>query len=272
MNPLLAHAMIAPEGTEPTRWMFFIHGIMGQGTNFRGLAKKWVARRQGWGAILVDLREHGRSMGFAPPHTVAACAEDLFALEAHLGLPIAGAIGHSFGGKVALAWLKGRATQPEELWSLDSNPGTRIDAHGSETTLHVVNVLKGAPARFAARADFTSYALAQGLSPMIAEWLAMNVAPAREGDFVFRLDMQAIGALLEDYFATDYWPVVENSADTCKMHLIVGGRSTVYDSGDYARAQRIAKASNGRVTVAVLEHAAHWVHVDAPDELLELLV
>ncbi len=273
--PTLAHALIAPQGETPTQWMFFVHGIMGQGTNFRGLAKRWVATRlargQRWGAILVDLREHGHSMGFAPPHTVAACAEDLLALESSLGLRIRGAIGHSFGGKVALAWMAARAQTPDELWTLDSNPGGRVDAHGSETTLHVLTVLHGAPRRFTARADFMSYALGAGLSPMIAEWLAMNVVPTPEGDFRFRLDLDVIHALLDDYFRQDLWPVVEQAPQACRMHLVVGGRSTVYDSGDYARAVRVAAVSAGRVSVHVLEHAAHWVHVDAPDKLLTLL-
>ena len=100
---------------------------------------------------------------------------------------------------------------------------------------------------------------------------AMNVVPTPEGDFRFKLDLDSIQALLHDYFTQDLWPVVEQGSDGCKMHLVVGGRSTVYDSGDYARAVRVAEASKGRVSVHVLEHAAHWVHVDAPDELLALL-
>lgn len=272
---VLAHALIAPEGPAPQQWMLFLHGIMGQGTNFRGLAKRWIAAREAkgarWGAILIDLREHGRSLGFPAPHTVAACAEDVFALEAALGLRVCGAIGHSFGGKVALAWMAARTEPPAELWTLDSNPGTRIDAQGSETTLHVVQVLRGAPARFAARGDFTRYALGAGLSPMIAEWLAMNVLPTADGDFVFRLSLDSIEALLNDYFASDLWQVVEHAPYACKVHLVIGGRSTVYDGDDCTRARRIEMLSDGRVCVHILEHAAHWIHVDAPEELLALL-
>lgn len=267
----IAYALVEPQGPTPSKWMYFVHGIMGQGANFRGLAKRWVAMHPGWGAILVDLREHGRSLGMAPPHTVQRCAEDLLELERRLGLNVCGAIGHSFGGKVALAWLAARAVAPEVIWTLDSNPGVRIDAHGSETTLHVIEVLRAAPARFALRKEFTEYALGAGLSPMIAEWLAMNVVPTPEGDFVFRLNLDAIQALLGDYFARDLWPVVEQGPAACTIHLLVGGRSTVYDSGDYARAMRVQAASGGRVKVHVIEHAAHWVHVDAPEELLALL-
>ena len=54
-----------------------------------------------WRAVLVDLRMHGASQDFSPPHTLAACVADLRALENSIG-PFHGVIGHSFGGKVAL--------------------------------------------------------------------------------------------------------------------------------------------------------------------------
>ena len=56
------------------------------------------------------------------------------------------------------------------------------------------------------------------------------------------------------------------------MHLVIGDRSTVLDTEDREHARRIAEASGGRVQVHVLPHAGHWVHVDAPQELLALLI
>src|SRR5687767_12064792 len=101
-SPALAHAVLAPEGAAPRRWIMFLHGILGSGANWRSFAKGLLAACPGWGAVLVDLRMHGSSQGFAPPHTVAAAAADL----ASLGLPgpLGAVVAHSFGGKVALAY------------------------------------------------------------------------------------------------------------------------------------------------------------------------
>ena len=118
------HAVkVAAEGSEPRGWLLFLHGILGSGANWRTIARKLVAARPEWGAVLVDLRKHGRSQGAPPPHTVDAAADDLVRLAADLGLPVAGVIGHSFGGKVTLA-LRGKL-ELAELWVLDATPGAR---------------------------------------------------------------------------------------------------------------------------------------------------
>ena len=68
--PVLAHQRVTHEGAAPTRWIYFLHGIFGMGTNFRGVAKSLAAATPDWGFVLVDLRGHGASQGFAPPHTL----------------------------------------------------------------------------------------------------------------------------------------------------------------------------------------------------------
>jgi esterase len=100
--PVLAHQRVTHEGAAPTRWIYFLHGIFGMGTNFRGVAKSLAAAAPDWDFVLVDLRGHGASQGFAPPHTLAAAAADVEALSREIGLEIAGVAGHSFGGKVLL--------------------------------------------------------------------------------------------------------------------------------------------------------------------------
>ena len=81
-------------------------------------------------ALLVDLRLHGRSEAGTPPHTIAACADDLAALlaeQAAAGRPVRAAVGHSFGGKVVVA-LRGRGADLAQTWMLDSSPSARPGA------------------------------------------------------------------------------------------------------------------------------------------------
>ena len=127
---LPTHALVtavAPGGPAPSRWMLVLHGILGSGANFRGFARRLAASAPGWGFVLVDLRMHGQSQGAPPPHTLAAAAADLRRLGEHLGLPIAGVMGHSFGGKVALAYTAASGRELEQTWVLDASPGH----HGS---------------------------------------------------------------------------------------------------------------------------------------------
>lgn len=250
-----------------TKWMLFLHGILGQRTNWRSFSRKLGARKPEWGAVLVDLRLHGGSNhGFDPPHTVAAAAADLAALDALVPGPIAGVLGHSFGGKVALAYAQQRP-ELEQLFVIDATPGIRLDARGSESTKHIVELLDGLPPALASRDAFMQWMQTRGVTRETAMWLAMNVRSQPGSDEVrFDIDLPGIHQLLEDYFALDLWPALESTTGITQRHVIVGARSDVVDAADRARA---AKAP--RTTLDVIADAGHWVHSDQPEALLDVI-
>src|SRR5512142_1296285 len=76
-EPLLSHQLLTATETTPARWLYVLHGIFGAGRNWASIMRRLVRERPEWGAVLVDLREHGRSGGFPPPHTVATAAGDV---------------------------------------------------------------------------------------------------------------------------------------------------------------------------------------------------
>ena len=291
----------------PTRWVLFLHGILGSGGNWRSIAKRVIAgleqrdavtaaaaaggatgttgatglgAARAWGAILVDLRMHGRSQHFAPPHTVAAAAADLAALAGPGAYPepIEAVVAHSFGGKVALAYTAARGGDLADVYIVDSTPSARdpTTPRGSEGTLAVLQTLEQLPARFPSRRAFEDALAESGLAGAtnqgLRQWLATNLEPAADGAYRLRLELPAIRELLEDYFVVDAWPVVESPPGRVRIHLVVADRSSVLDEADRARAQRAAAANPGRVFYDVIPDAGHWVHVDAPDALVALVV
>ena len=120
---MLNHTVIEPR-SKPEGTVYILHGILGSALNWWGFCRRLSRVRPGLRLVLADLRCHGRSPPFAPPHTVDACARDLLELAGETGPPDA-VVGHSFGGKVALAYLRHAA--PREVWSLDSTPGPLAD-------------------------------------------------------------------------------------------------------------------------------------------------
>jgi esterase len=275
---VLTHSLVTAPSKSPTRWMLFLHGIFGSGANWRTIARRWVTARPTWGAVLVDLRLHGQSLGIPGPHTVAAAARDLRALEERVPGAVRGVLGHSFGGKVALAYVVDRGGDLDDAWILDSNPGARPQGRGSESTLDVLRVLEGVAPSFASRDAFTRELEAAGISPATRDWLAMNVVRARERErepeagFRLRLDLPAIRAMLEDYLNVDLWSAVESPPGRVRVHLVIGGRSEVFSPEERARAEAAGRALPSRVDVETLPEAGHWVHVDAPDALLASLI
>lgn len=263
----LHHSKIQARGATPERALLFTHGILGSGANLRGLAQRLVEQEPDWAAVLVDLRGHGRSPELQPPHTVEACARDLCALEGALPWPVAGAIGHSFGGKVVLAY-HGLRPGLSRVALLDSAPFARPDRAGSEETLAVIALLERAPRSFRERAEFIAYIHDGGHSRAIADWLAMNLERTEAG-FRLRTNLQQIRALLDDYFARDLWDVLERSS--ARVDVVVGGRSRVWGPPELARARELAAQRPDGLRVHELPAAGHWVHVDDPSGTLAAL-
>jgi pimeloyl-ACP methyl ester carboxylesterase len=258
----LHHERIARTDAPPARWLVLTHGIYGAGGNWRSIARKLTERRPAWGVVLVDLRQHGRSEPGEPPHTIAACAEDLRALLAELG-DVHAIAGHSFGGKVALATR--RLVDVGQTWMLDASPSRRREPalDRSNTVVRVLELMERLPRTWARRDDFVEAVAGDGHELGLARWLAMNLAPDPAGGFVLRFDFAALREMLADYYATDLWDVLE--APGGEVEVVVAERS-----------QTISAADRGRLAAAPphvhVHHVAagHWLHIDAPALVVEL--
>ncbi len=272
MPARLHHDLVA--GDAPRAWMLMTHGIYGSGSNWRAIARQVVNRRPEWGAVLVDLRQHGRSDGGDPPHTVAACADDLAALTDDLeraGQPVSVALGHSFGGKVVLA-ARARLA-PVQTWVLDSTPSARRGEWDApdNSVREVWESMRALARAWARRDEFTAAMVARGHAPALAQWVAMNLAPEPAdagGGYRLRLDLDAVRALLLDYYAVDLWPALTGADAPGDAHLVVAARSSTVSEAD--RARLAALPADARVHVHDVD-AGHWLHIDAPAAMVDLL-
>lgn len=271
---VLAHNTVAlPDSAPPSRWMMFLHGLLGSRSNWRAIATRFVAARPGWGALLVDLRMHGESQDFPPPHTIESAAQDLIALEGISGIRPDAVLGHSFGGKVALQYLDLLERNLEAAWIIDSPPGPRIDASvdrgADHTTLRVLDRLKQMPRTFESRNQFVEQITAAGFEESLARWLALNLV-RRDAGLVLRVDIDAIGSLLDSHYRADLWPTVERHCATTKLTFVIGGRSPVFVPDQRQRVYQMAR--DKKLHAVTLENSGHWVHADDPDGLLACLV
>lgn len=268
---LVHHARVAAGGAPgPARWMLVLHGIMGSGGNFRSIARRLTESAPLWGFVLVDLRAHGLSQGAEPPHTVSAAAEDLVRLERSLGLPIRGVMGHSFGGKVALAYMGLRSGELDQAWVLDAGAGAYPEERRTGSTHAVLRMLEEMPMPLPSRERFFEIVAEHGYDRALAEWLAMNVRRAEDG-YRLRVDLGVIRALLTDYFERDLWSVIESPGAAREVHIVIAGRPSAVPEADNARYRALAAARPGAVIVHDMPDAGHWLHADDPEGLLAII-
>jgi pimeloyl-ACP methyl ester carboxylesterase len=266
---------------------FVLHGVLGSGHNFKSFIQRLAVLKPEYRFALLDLRYHGRSVGAGPPHSIEACATDLFDTAKHLRKHPRAVIGHSLGGKVALCFgrrhmieVPGHSLAGDEahetltqIWTLDSDPGAQEPNHDHQV-LRVFGTLRDLPGPFSSRNDALTRLQARGLSSGLCHWLVTSLKRSEQdaGELVWRFDLDGIDALLTDYFSLDLWPFLESiqgRTDGPRFDLLVAENSDRWNGDMRRRAERLHLGQN--IRLHVLPDSGHWVHVDNPDGLLQVL-
>jgi esterase len=269
-----------PSPSSPTRIAFVLHGILGSAQNWRSFIRRLAPRFPDTSWLLVDLRNHGDSTlpehdPPPPPHTLTACAEDLETLASTLPHPVELVVGHSFGGKVGLVYAERAAVRPDcalrEVWSLDAPPGALPADDAVDTDVHrVLASLRRIPLPIASREALVETLRGFGHSANLALWMTTNLRPAGDSGFTWRFDLTAIEAMMRDFYRTDLVPFLTAVPSPLTVHVVRAGRSDRWPDSLWSRLTAAA-AEGDRLRLHILENAGHWLHVDAPEALLDLL-
>ena len=251
-----------------------LHGIMGSGRNWMTAARQLVKRQPDHKVLLIDLRGHGGNATIAGPHTVAAAARDVAATVAHACGPDAPTpseptalmedgtaplvLGHSFGGKVGLAYAAARAQPPIRTWLFDSNPTITTGAGGVGDVLAILEDA-ARDMVYSTKKAAVEALVERGLEPATAQWLAMTTAQGDDG-VRFSYDLDAVRALYDDHCQTDLLADARALDDADRLGLVVAGKANV------------VPRDLGLNRTYVLPESGHNVHVDALPELLDVVV
>jgi len=264
-RPILSHTLVVSPEARPGSWLAILHGFFGAGRNWMTVARRLVEARTDWGVVLADLRLHGASQDFAPPHTVESCAADVAALVAALQVPAPAVLGHSFGGKVALVYLARRPPGLRQAWIVDVDPSASAPQGSAWKMLRAVEAL---PRRFHSRSDLIAALERAEFDRRTAEWMATNLERAEDG-YRWRLDFGALEELLCDFFRADLWAVMEHLPPGVDLHFVKATRSDVVAPASESRLEAIRRAT-GHVSIAPVD-GGHWLNADNPDAVCALL-
>lgn len=259
--------------SQPERVALLLHGILGSARNLRSVAVQLQRARPTWRIAVADLRNHGDSLGAPPPHDLDACVADVLGLFAEWQVPAQVVIGHSYGGKVAMQLAKTPPLGLRQLWVLDTLPHLTLDeelagAGDPDALALVLDEVRKIPQPLHSRGQLIELFAQAGVDAGVAQWMTTNLVE-RDGGLYWRFDLAAVDPMLASYFATDSWPVLERPPPGLRIDLVRGGRSSRWTPGVL---QRLAQIQSRDVRVHTLADAGHWLHVDQPQALQQLLV
>ena len=261
---LLNHVVV--EGPQAVNTAMIVHGIMGSHRNWKSFARRLTDLYPRWRFILPDLRNHGASTGAPPPHDLKACANDLSTLIAHVGHRVRVMIGHSFGGKVVLAHAQQTQEPVEALWVLDSPPGETATRGGQDGDVeHVIRAVQDFPVPTPNRQALMQYLADRGFSDTLARWMTTNLRRTPDG-FDWTFATRELLPMLAAYREVDLWPFIEHAPLNQSIHIVRAADSDRWTTEDLGRLDELFPAH-----AHVLPDAGHWLHVDNPEALAQLL-
>lgn len=259
MSPPLAHEEVAEGPGDP---LLLMHGFLGSRRNLTTLARRLAAAGPARPVVLVDLPGHGDSPGVAAGASLEEAALPLVELlDARFPGRPAHLIGHSLGGRVAMAASLVAPARVARVVALDVSPGGRRELPGVDG---VVEALLELPEDGPDREAFRAPLLARGMARPFVDWLLMNLRRGDGGRLGWRIDRQRLAERIDAWRGEDLWASAEG-ASARLQHVVRGGAS------DFVTDDEVARLEAAGCRVDTLEGAGHFVHVEALDPLVGAL-
>jgi esterase len=230
--------------------VLLLHGLFGAARNWGGIQKRLAQRHR---VLAPDLRNHGES-----PHTArmdyAAMAEDVAELIAARGLRGSAVLGHSMGGKVAMALALRHGGMVGRLVVADIAPVKYPPSLRGYIAAMRAIPLKAGLTRKEADAVLEPTIPEAGIRAFLLQSLDFSVeTPA------WKLGLAELGAAM---------PEIEDFAESGRYEgptLVVSGAQSHYIRPDN---HDLFRRLFPQARFVVVEKAGHWLHADNPHGFL----
>lgn len=229
--------------------VFLVHGLFGSAKNLGGLARRLDGHRK---VISVDMRNHGDSPHDAD-HSYAALSADLAGMIADHG-GVADVVGHSMGGKAAMALALSRPESVRRLVVLDIAPIAY--RHSQQEYVDAMQALDLTGLKLRSEADrrLSESVDEPGVRAFLLQSLDLKTDPPR-----WKMNLP----VLSDQMALlTGWPeTLKPGAFTGPALFLAGSES------GYARPGRNADAILEYFPQAELRYidgTGHWLHAEQP--------
>jgi pimeloyl-ACP methyl ester carboxylesterase len=244
--------------------LIILHGLFGSSDNWVTIAKKLSEQ---FTVILPDQRNHGSSP-HSPVHDYNAMRDDLHELVTDLSLEKFFLVGHSMGGKTAIAFALRWPEMLNGLLVADISPFRGDNSEQSEYNLHrsILNAMLSMDlSKVSTRTQVEEELKEKGLPDYVIGFVMKNLQRDSHA-FSWKLNAKALLGNLGNIIK----PLDRNEAFSYQVTgfpviFIKGDNSSYLPSSDFADIQKIFPAAE----FVTIKNAGHWVHADNPDEVIE---
>jgi pimeloyl-ACP methyl ester carboxylesterase len=226
-----------------------LHGLFGRLQNLGQLARRLAARAR---VISIDLRNHGAS-AHAPAMDYKTLAGDVMETLSALTIPQAALLGHSMGGKTAMAAALMSPSRVSRLLIADIAP-VAYDHHNLDvaTALQTIPLYAGLT-RAEANGYLTRSVPDANIRGFLLQNLQLDIKP------FWRIGLREIAAAIPDI---ESWPDFPPGTQYDGPTLFVAGADSDYiQPASHAAIETLFP--NAQLTT--LPNAGHWLHADQPE-------
>ncbi len=231
------------------------HGLFGSGRNWTGFAKAVSSERR---AIAVDMRNHGAS-SWDDRMDYPAMAEDLVSSIEDVAGGNAALLGHSMGGKAAMAAALTRPDAVSALIVVDIAPVIYRQSHAAfidaMLALDLATIERRGDADAALAPDIPDI----GVRQFLLQNLELGAGGAR-----WRLNLEVLRARMGDLMDFPFDPETYRYEGDA---LFIGGSRSEYLTPDSFDAVRTFFPA---AEIEIIDGAGHWVHAEKPEEFYAL--
>jgi esterase len=248
---MILNAIVLGEG-QP---VLLLHGLFGAARNLGALARGLAATHK---TIALDARNHGDSP-HAPEMTYAGMAADVLETAATLGIKSAAVMGHSMGGKMAMALALTQRHFVTRLAVLDIAPVAYGHAYDDYVAAMRHLALSPSLTRQAADAAFAEVAPEPSMRAFLLNNLVLGAAPR------WRIGLDEIAGAMPDLVG---WADPPDTQPYPGPALFLRGGNSDYVT------EAATTAITARFPAGVqktIDGAGHWLHAEKPGPVIAAL-
>lgn len=236
--------------------LLVLHGLFGSSSNWRSVAKQLAVTHT---VLSVDLRNHGASP-WADSMDYAEMADDVLQLMDRLALKQPLVLGHSMGGKTAMALALRHPQRVSRLFVVDIAPLSYAD-----TLTPLAEAMRSADVVAAAsRAEIRGRLQQSVADASVVQFLMQNLVTHNE-HFDWRINLLGISAAMAQLCG---FPSELLGARFERPLTVIAGANSDYVA---QRDAAVFAPMFPQARVEVIANAGHWVHADQPAAFLACL-